>query len=235
MKLKKIAALALAGVMAVSMLAGCGTDKKPGTGEGEGEGTVVTTGYSAELGKAVELSTDEAKYISFADNATDQTALEAAVKGLSYSTLEDFGNQNWTTAKTVEAFDGSTSYPDMAKMLSSFEDSAKLESITVNALNMGGYAKQAQGDLNTKGLRVGAVFAVNGGVDKAVVLDEVASAVESQIKMLPDENVDGATSHSYSYVVSVSVANKAQSANYNGTNASTTFVAVTITRTVTEG
>ena len=72
MKLKKIAALALAGVMAVSMLAGCGTDKKPGTGEGEGEGTVTTTGYSAELGKIMDLDLD---YVSFADNASDEAAL----------------------------------------------------------------------------------------------------------------------------------------------------------------
>ena len=51
MKLKKIASLMLAGVMAVSMLAGCNTTSNGGNngGEGEGEGT-TTTGYSVAFG-----------------------------------------------------------------------------------------------------------------------------------------------------------------------------------------
>ena len=61
MKLKKIVSLALAGIMAVSMLTACG-DK--GSSSSEGEGEVVATGYSAMLAK--ELKDTAAKsYVTF--------------------------------------------------------------------------------------------------------------------------------------------------------------------------
>ena len=82
MKLKKIASLALAGVMAVSMLAGCksGTPN-PNPGEGEGEGNTAT-GYSATLGDKVSDAVKDLGYITFADSAAAKAALEDAVGNL---------------------------------------------------------------------------------------------------------------------------------------------------------
>ena len=76
MKLKKIAALALAGVMAVSMLAGCagkGTDDKkdPTTGTS----TAFTNDLVAALEKKVEAHKD---YITVGTDATLQKNLESA-------------------------------------------------------------------------------------------------------------------------------------------------------------
>ena len=54
MKLKKIASLALAGIMAVSMLAGCKDGGNSNSGSSS-ENTNTTSGYSAMLGqKAAE-------------------------------------------------------------------------------------------------------------------------------------------------------------------------------------
>ena len=75
MKLKKIASLMLAGIMAVSMLAGCKTADNGNGGASSSEPT-TTTGYSAlledNLGKAV---TDKS-YVTFADNAASVRILE---------------------------------------------------------------------------------------------------------------------------------------------------------------
>ena len=83
MKLKKIASLMLAGLMAVSMLAGCQTASNGGNngGEGEGEGEGTASGYSSVL--ADNLSADAKKdYITYQDNASDVTALEDALGNL---------------------------------------------------------------------------------------------------------------------------------------------------------
>ena len=57
MKLKKIASLALAGIMAVSMLAGCNTASNGGNngnGEGDGENNGVVSGISSAISTAVK-------------------------------------------------------------------------------------------------------------------------------------------------------------------------------------
>ena len=89
MKLKKIASLALAGVMAVSMLAGCAT-KAPETDDNKG--TVVTTGSAA----VVEAFNDKQETVEFASDATLQSALEQAVK--SVGTANSFKLSNGSTA-----------------------------------------------------------------------------------------------------------------------------------------
>ena len=75
MKLKKIASLMLAGIMAVSMLAGC---KSGSTGEnGEQENPVVpTTSNLADMANGMLTGAQEDVF-SFHNNATLNTALEA--------------------------------------------------------------------------------------------------------------------------------------------------------------
>ena len=83
MKLKKIASLMLAGIMAVSMLAGCNgkTDNKPNNGE---ENNQPAAGVSVDVGA---LTTKAPKYVTFADDADLDSALDyamewAGVKGI---------------------------------------------------------------------------------------------------------------------------------------------------------
>ena len=121
MKLKKIASLMLAGVMAVSMLAGCNTASNGGNngGEGEGEGT-TTTGYSVAFGDKVEKLSATVKgkdYVTFADNANDQAALEDALNNAgAWDVL--FGTMN-STFKLLSN--------QQANVVSDFEDAAKLD------------------------------------------------------------------------------------------------------------
>ena len=79
MKLKKIASLALAGIMAVSMLTACGEGAGNGGngGEGEGEGQGTVTGYSATILNDTQL----AKFYATAqDSAQLTSAVNAIVK-----------------------------------------------------------------------------------------------------------------------------------------------------------
>ena len=74
MKLKKIASLMLAGIMAVSMLAACGEGTGNNNGGASSSEPTTTTGYSAKI---LNLSTlKDLKSIS----AKDSTMLENAVK-----------------------------------------------------------------------------------------------------------------------------------------------------------
>ena len=65
MKLKKIASLALAGIMAVSMLAGC---KDGGNTEPENPVVPSTSGVASYLNDM--LTSDQSKNISFEDDST---------------------------------------------------------------------------------------------------------------------------------------------------------------------
>ena len=83
MKLNKILALALSGVMAVSMLAGCSTD-----GKDEGNTEVVPT-----TSNAVSVMNDAQDYIEFKADADFDAALAAAAKK---ATQSEVANANYT-------------------------------------------------------------------------------------------------------------------------------------------
>ena len=245
MKLKKIASLALAGVMAVSMLAGCATDKKPGTGEGEGEGTVTTTGYSAKLEDAMDLTDDQAKYISFKDNTADQAALEKAVAGLStdsvYNVAKRFNVATPIVAGTAQYGEDAVSADDLKAMLEDLPDALG----TVDGWNadLGAVTmfNAAEKYTNNSELRGAALFVVNGGVDTETALKAVANKLTTNknngsiSNMVSDHTVtstNGNITYEYNYVMSASVVTRAQQDNFTGVNNSATFILVTTTRTL---
>ena len=80
MKLNKVLALALSGVMAVSMLAGCSGNSGNGGQEGEGETPIVESGAAASVIAALDSET-KAK-VSFASDANLQNTLETAIRYL---------------------------------------------------------------------------------------------------------------------------------------------------------
>ena len=75
MKLKKIASLMLAGVMAVSMLAGCSNGTKP---DDDKKDPVVNTGLTGSVIAALDKDTTDV--VPFAEDASLKTALEKMVK-----------------------------------------------------------------------------------------------------------------------------------------------------------
>ena len=105
MKLKKIASLALAGIMAVSMLAGC----KSNPADPEDPNTPIVpsasnlTGYMNDL-----LSSAEEKVLTFSENATLNDALKAVALDKDKVTANDItralGYYQWDAVGNGDAF-----------------------------------------------------------------------------------------------------------------------------------
>ena len=97
MKLKKIASLALAGIMAVSMLAGCKDGGNSNSGSSS-ENTNAASGYSAMLGEAVSDTVKDMDYVTFSDNDKDKTALATAVKSVGSKDVYNASNVGTLTS-----------------------------------------------------------------------------------------------------------------------------------------
>src|SRR5699024_2122462 len=143
--------LALAGIMAVSMLAGC-KDGGNGNSGSSSENTNTTSGYSAMLGqKAAETLSkkDLDEVFSFTDNADDQKALAKMVVD-----VKDSDMLKWVTGNTVDVLNTSkySNYTDI------FESDAKLNR---DSLVSNGEFFENQDALTKK---VGAVWVANGEV-----------------------------------------------------------------------
>ena len=76
MKLKKIASLMLAGIMAVSMLAACGSNTPDSNNNGGASSNTTSTGLSAEVLKLSSLK--DVKIVSARDSVMLQDAVDAA-------------------------------------------------------------------------------------------------------------------------------------------------------------
>ena len=253
MKLKKIASLMLAGIMAVSMLAGCNGEPAPDPDD-NGNGGVTVTGYSAVLGEELKdhKAIKDKDYITFANNNEDQAALQAAVDNVETGALKTYAD-----IKGVKSIGGEKkgqidlAGPTGAQVEEVFVKAAKItdpsEDLKPGDLAMAWYAgynndatNKYTGDLNTS-VKDGAIFVVNGGVttNEAVkqVADKVADILTEEKNALPEYNKEAedqsGESWKYSYVISVSVVDKAQHSNYTGAANSVHFIAVTVSRTAT--
>ena len=227
MKLKKIASLMLAGVMAVSMLAGCQNANVDPEQPTDPE-TPTATGYSVEM--ASNLS-DAAKkdYIAFEDNADDLTALEDALGNMSWTTTAG----NTALPKVVTPVNGWNAV-DTAVVVDDFVTALDIEN---KALTYGTMRNELVSfkDLNAaETVKYGLMYVIDGTVDVNKALKQVANGIEDLLEQLPNVNVSNTvtTRYTYDYTVSVSVANKALDVIdwYNG---SANFIAVTVTRVPT--
>ena len=204
MKLKKIASLALAGVMAVSMLAGCAT-KAPETNNNNG--TVVTTGSAA----VVEAFNDKQETVKFASDATLQSALEQAVK--SVGTKNDFvtSSGKWTGADYVKAYMYNLTgdkydddFPTEASENGTKMVAVRYGSTSDSVWSMTAVAAKAADDLK----------------------EEVAKYKETTFT---DGMKSGSKYYDYTYTGNVAVASFT-----DGTGATAYYVVYTVTRTATE-
>ena len=226
MKLKKIASLMLAGVMAVSMLAGCNTASNGGNdgGEGEGEGT-TTTGYSVAFGDKVEKLNSAVKgmdYVTFADNANDQAALEDALNNAGAAEIL-FGTMSSAVSDANAV---------MPAIRADFEDAAKLNRYGI--ANAQGNVFDGVSTIN-RTTKVGSVYYVDGTVSMDKVLDQLAEKLDEYFATLQKDstvNNDKVETYDFDYTISVSVVNKTSDVIdwYNG---SVNVIAVTVTRTAT--
>ena len=250
MKLKKVMALALAGVMAVSMLTGCGNGGNGGASE-NGEENGVAGGFSSELAKYMEESA-KMDNVSFQDDA-DVTAALADALGNRGSLLLA-GN---TVAPVV--------LPEVSPLVGrDFKSKLGLDAVVTDVINFEGdceeilalFCEDSPDSAANTTRSVGLLFVVDGtvSVEKALkqVADGLSAYVEDEgedegftadmisldhlVSQLPEsrttagENEAGET-WEYNYTVSASVVNKALTV-FEGYNGSANFIAVTITRTL---
>ena len=217
MKLKKIASLMLAGIMAVSMLAGCksGTpDPKPNEGEEEN----TASGYSAVLGEklADTLSKNDLDDVfTFADNADDQKALKKVIN--THLAAKNFDNYV-TTLTFADA--GTLPGDPSVQMVNSFRSE-------VGAKN---YIGQFSSGTSMNTAKSADIWIANGSIDMDVVMDMVAKACETALGNAKAKGNASSTNVDYAYEVAVSVENV--SLTYDTTKTgSVNFIAVTVTRT----
>lgn len=246
MKLKKVMALALAGVMAVSMLTGCGNGGNGGASE-NGEENGVAGGFSSELAKYMEESA-KMDNVSFQDDA-DVTAALADALGNRGSLLLA-GN---TVAPVV--------LPEVSPLVGSdFKSNLGLDAVVTDVINVAAgdideilalFCKDSAANTTRS---VGLLFVVDGTVSVEKALKQVADGVSAYVdyeegklstdmisldylvSQLPESRTTGGENEAgetweYNYTVSASVVNKALTV-FEGYNGSANFIAVTITRTL---
>ena len=218
MKLKKIASLVLAGIMAVSMLTACGKSANNGNnGEGDGENGGTATGYSSMLAEAVSDKVKKMDYVTFQDDAKVGEALEDALGNLSdvstiAASLLINRNGEW----------GSPTYKDAVS--TDFKDTLKLN-------DMGDWNFSADKWMNDT-RKVGNIFCYDGRIDMEKTMKMVANEMNSKLEGLEEKGSQGKLSYDYHYTVSVSVVNKSSDA-IDWLHTSANFIAVTVTRTGT--
>ena len=223
MKLKKIASLMLAGVMAVSMLAGCSTTSvKPEDPTTPEEPTA--TGYSVEMAENLSAAAKK-DYIDFKDNADDLAALKDAL-----------GNMSWTTTAGNTVVPQTVTYvndwigADTGLMVNDFVDALGIENGSLDYNSVWNDLTSFYNLNDSETVKYGLLYVIDGTVDINKALKQVAGKVESLLENLPNVNTDtNVARYSYDYTVSVSVANKSLDVIdwYNG---SANFIAVTVTR-----
>ena len=217
MKLKKIASLALAGIMAVSMLTACGEGGN-GSSSSSSENTTPATGYSAMLGqKAAETLSDNDldEIFTFADDADDQKALEKIV----FNNVAETNVTNLVPQVSVSIV---STYAGIADVQSDFQDEVGTlgwgTSLMVNGID----SQNTQTYAN--------VWVANGTISMDTVMAEVFEDMKASFENAKEDGTDDTVDVNYSYDVSVSVANKAATSNtqFNG---SLNFIGVVVTRT----
>ena len=217
MKLKKIASLALAGVMAVSMLAGCSNGTKPDDGEKD---PVVNTGMTGSVIAA--LDEDTTKNVEFTADSNLEAVLKKAIQNAGYNGLDDI------KASTLNAIDSDISknsqLANVGVTSDGSKDSDKKESnativVTLegNGMNETTVAKQLAAEIDKKN--------VGKASNKNVGWDELP---EYSYTFQDDDGKD--FWYDFDYTAGVAVVDVS-----NAVTGETTYVvAVTVTRTPTQ-
>ena len=212
MKLKKIASLMLAGVMAVSMLAGCNTASNDGNnGEGEGEGQVSTSNSATILHDA--MNGEARKMTTPAANAALDTALKNA----------------------VDTYFQNTEYKDVLKFDKVGNVDGKMYEALVSAM---GAKKSINPELyaganNDKVTTAVLLYAVEASVSDTYALEKVADEIQYSVAGLSETSANG--EWNYTYTVSASIVTKTVTSSIlEGVTGGVKYIAVAVTQTPTK-
>ena len=212
MKLKKIASLMLAGIMAVSMLTACGGNtiddtQKPNPDD---NGTVVAAGYSKTFEDTLSEYAD--RRISMSDNAELTANLNTAIGNVSSSLMTEFHKINMDV---VDLLDYQFSDRAVAWMI---DDLGGANVVMSQSDAFRALVPDPADLIDDENLdkTVIMLFAVDNAVDENAAVKQVAKNLDASIRLLNNDNdttgdincgVDHTTLH-YTYTGSVSVASK---------------------------
>ena len=215
MKLKKIASLALAGVMAVSMLAGCSTtDVAPIPDPDEDNGVVTTAGYSKTFEDTLSEYAD--RRISMSDSAELNAKLNTAIGNVSSSLMTEFHKVNMDV---VDLLDYKFTYKQNA--VDWMIDDLGGEGVVMSQHDaFEALVPKPDEFVEDSNLdkTVIMLFAVDNAVDENAAVKQIANKLDAEIRRLYNDNdstpegsfhkkVDHTTLN-YTYTGSVSVASK---------------------------
>ena len=214
MKLKKIASLALAGVMAVSMLAGCSTTNGETTPDpDEDNGVVTTAGYSKTFEDTLSEYAD--RRISMSDSAELNAKLNTAIGNVSSSLMTEFHKFN------MDVVDLALNQPmndrAVAWMIDDLGGDAVVMSQREAFKALVPQPNELIDDANLDKTVI-MLFAVDNAVDENAAVKQIAKKLDKDIRLLYNDNdstpetvfhkdVDHTTLN-YTYTGSVSVASK---------------------------
>ena len=167
MKLKKIASLMLAGVMAVSMLAGCSTTSAEPTPDPDDSVVTPASGYSATFADA--LTGAAAKKITMEDNADLTAKLNDAMGNLSSSTLTKF----FTAVGGSDVLDLSVNGIGNLQDVKRLTGDMGSVSVTEAFQNLVPQSNALTDESNWKDETVTMLFAVDGLVDENKAVEQV--------------------------------------------------------------
>ncbi len=233
MKLKKIASLALAGVMAVSMLTACGNTISDDTQKPTEPDVTPAAGYSATF--EGRLSALAASNIDMSDSADLNSALKAAMDFASDSKIAwDYNlNQKDTVTFVPSTNDNDLGYvvKELINKADTNKESDEKDKVgeIFDVLNPNGNKDVA---FDKDDVDVVMLYVVDGGLSTDAAVKEVAEAVNDEIEILVKSfntaTTDAATHEvDYNYTGSVSADTITLDANHGK---SMTFVAVEIVR-----
>ena len=238
MKLKKIASLALAGIMAVSMLAGCSTTPVvPETTPNPGDDEPAVSGYSQMLYD--HLTNAAQKKVTAQDsdalNNALATAMEYAAGNTISSSYDDYidgdthavTNSDWLAAPDSLKNGANALINEMAAE-NTLKDSVWM-AFNVLDPNTANYQRD--------NMNISLLFVADGLKSKNAVMDEVAAWIDQQIQWLEDDydlpgdifqdNGGHSMNTDYEYTMSVAADTITLTADHGK---SMTFVAVNIAR-----
>ena len=212
MKLKKIASLALAGVMALTMLAGCadGAPIDDNTTNPDDNGTVVAAGYSKTFEDTLSEYAD--RRISMSDNAELTAKLNTAIGNVSSSLMTEFHKINMDV---VDLLDYQFSDRAVAWMI---DDLGGANVVMSQSDAFRALVPDPADLIDDENLdkTVIMLFAVDNAVDENAAVKQIAKKLDNDIRRLYNDNdstpefgfgVDHTTLN-YTYTGSVSVASK---------------------------
>ena len=230
MKLKKIVSLALAGIMAVSMLTACG--------EGDSNSTVTppvdnttSTGLSAQLGDEASALTNSK--VTFADSTALNNALKHAVGNIGDRTISQafiygVNNVEYLGSNLMQGWDA------VGAAVGVLEDDMDVDVVmaptvaaTVNGLNPSN-AQYNENNYNTVML-----FAVDSGVEMTSIIEQLSNLIDDDMDDLVTSFNTAANNpdhHEVSYHYTCSVASTSKTFVDADTTFGVTFVAVEINR-----